>query len=93
MRTQHCVRAVFTSLTAVDGIVRADVTVGAVEIEHDGRVTADQLRAAIAVAGYELTSVEATRASLPIVQQGAETRNSSEDSRGDDAEELKARGS
>ncbi|MGH7670197.1 MAG: heavy-metal-associated domain-containing protein, partial [Gemmatimonadaceae bacterium] len=52
MRGPHCVTAVFTALTPVEGIVRAEVTMGAAEIEHDGRATAEALRAAIAVAGY-----------------------------------------
>jgi copper chaperone CopZ len=47
MSCQHCVRAVFTALAAIDGITRADVRIGTVEIEHDGRATADQLREAI----------------------------------------------
>jgi copper chaperone CopZ len=57
MRSNHCVTAVFTALTAVEGIVRAEVTIGAAEIEHDGRATAEALRAAIGVAGYEVGEV------------------------------------
>ena len=64
MRRQHCVTAVFTALTAVDGITRADVTIGAAEIEHDGRATPEALRAAIAVAGYEVTEVVEERRRL-----------------------------
>jgi len=66
MSCQHCVRAVFTALTAVEGITRAEVSIGAVEIEHDGRVTADMLREAIAVAGYTLAATETDRRRLPI---------------------------
>jgi copper chaperone CopZ len=57
MRSNHCVTAVFTALTAVEGIVRAEVTIGAAEIEHDGRATAEALRAAIGVAGYEVGEI------------------------------------
>lgn len=64
MRSNHCVTAVFTALTAVEGIVHADVTIGAAEIEHDGRATAEALRAAIAVAGYEVGEVVEERRRL-----------------------------
>jgi copper chaperone CopZ len=53
MTCQHCVRAVFTALTPVAGVLSADVRIGLVDVEHDGRVTVDALRAAIAVAGYD----------------------------------------
>jgi copper chaperone CopZ len=66
MTCQHCIRAVFTSLTGVEGITRADVSLGAVEVEHDGRVTVDQLREAIAVAGYEVIDATMDRRRLPI---------------------------
>ncbi|HMA25119.1 MAG: cation transporter [Gemmatimonas sp.] len=67
MTCQHCVRAVFTSLTAVEGITRADVSIGAVEVEHDGRVTVAQLRDAIAVAGYSVRDGETNRRALPLI--------------------------
>ncbi|HTE45305.1 MAG TPA: cation transporter [Gemmatimonadaceae bacterium] len=66
MTCQHCIRAVFTSLTGVEGITRANVSLGAVEVEHDGRVTVDQLREAIAVAGYTLGEAVTDRRRLPI---------------------------
>jgi copper chaperone CopZ len=67
MNCQHCVRAVFTALTPVEGILSADVAIGSVVIEHDGRVTADALRAAIAVAGYDAVVAAEERRSLPVV--------------------------
>ncbi len=67
MSCQHCVRAVFTALTAVEGISRADVSIGAIEVEHDGRVTPDQLRQAIAVAGYAVSDAATDRRRLPTV--------------------------
>lgn len=67
MSCQHCVRAVFTSLAAVQGITRADVSIGAVEVEHDGHVTVEQLRAAIAVAGYRVVDGEASRRALNVL--------------------------
>jgi copper chaperone len=66
MSCQHCVRAVFTALTAVEGISRADVGIGVIEIEHDGRVTLEQLRDAIAVAGYTVRDGETNRRALPL---------------------------
>ena len=66
MSCQHCVRAVFTALTAVEGITRADVSIGAIEVEHDGRVTIDQLREAVAVAGYTVRDGETNRRALPL---------------------------
>jgi copper chaperone len=67
MSCQHCVRAVFTALAAVDGIARAEVSIGAVEVEHDGRVTVEQLRDAIAVAGYAVVDGETNRRTLRVV--------------------------
>ncbi len=66
MSCQHCVRAVFTGLAGVEGIVRADVSIGAIEVEHDGRVTFEQLRDAVAVAGYRLVEAQTNRRALPL---------------------------
>jgi copper chaperone len=67
MTCQHCVRAVFTALGAVSGIERADVSIGSARIEHGGSVTVEQLREAIAVAGYAVTDGTTSRRSLPLV--------------------------
>jgi len=67
MTCQHCVNAVFTALTPVEGILSADVEIGLVTVEHDGRATVDALRAAIAVAGYEAALASEERRQLPIV--------------------------
>jgi len=66
MSCVHCVRAVFTSLAGVQGIERADVSIGRAVIEHDGRVTRDQIRDAIATAGYEVDDFTDDRRSLPL---------------------------
>ena len=66
MTSVHAVRAVFTALTAVEGIVHADVGMGGATIEHDGRATADALRSAIAMAGFEVLTVHETRRKLPL---------------------------
>jgi copper chaperone CopZ len=67
MSTPHCIRAVFTALTPVEGIVSADVVLGSVEVEHDGRATADALREAMAVAGYEVAEVAEERRQLRVI--------------------------
>jgi copper chaperone CopZ len=67
MSCQHCVQAVFTALTPVEGIQSADVAIGSATIEHDGRATVEALREAIGVSGYEVTLAEEERRRLPIV--------------------------
>ena len=66
MTCAHCVRAVFTSLAGVEGIKRADVTIGKAVIEHDGTVTPEDIRAAIALAGYTVTKIKIDRPTLPL---------------------------
>ena len=70
MTCQHCVRAVFTALAGVDGIVRAEVGIGTIAVEHDGRVTLDQLRDAVAVAGYTVREAESQKRALTILDAG-----------------------
>lgn len=67
MSCQHCVRAVFTALNAVRGITRAEVSIGAVEVEHEAGVTVEQLREAIAVAGYRVSDGETDRRALKVL--------------------------
>jgi copper chaperone CopZ len=67
MSCQRCVQAVFTSLTPVEGIISATVTVGAATIEHDGRATLHALRDAIAVSGYDVSLAEEDRRRLPLL--------------------------
>ena len=66
MTCAHCVKAVFTSLAGVSGIARADVSIGKAVIEHDGGVTPEAIRDAVAVAGYEVTGSTDDRRTLPI---------------------------
>lgn len=65
MTCQHCVRAVFTALGALEGVTRADVSIGLVEIEHDGHLNLDAIRDAVAVAGYEVVGARINRRVLP----------------------------
>lgn len=65
MTCAHCTRAVFTALSGVPGIARADVRVGTAEIEHDGTVTVDALRQAVETAGYTVADASENRRALP----------------------------
>ena len=67
MTCQHCVRAVFTALAGVEGVIRADVAIGAIEVEHGGSVTLDQLKDAVAVAGYQVVAGQEDRRRLPLL--------------------------
>ena len=65
MTCAHCTRAVFTALSGVPGIARADVKVGRAEIEHDGTVPLAALKEAIETAGYSGIGSSETRRMLP----------------------------
>jgi copper chaperone CopZ len=67
MSCQRCVQAVFTALTPVEGIISADVRIGAATIEHDGRATLNALRDAIAVSGYDISLADEERRRLPLL--------------------------
>lgn len=67
MSCSHCVRAVFTALGGVQGVSRADVSIGRAIIEHDGSVTPESLREAISIAGYEVAEFGDDRRALPVV--------------------------
>lgn len=67
MTCAHCVRAVFTSLSGVPGIDRADVSIGKAVIEHDGSVSPEAIREAISIAGYDVAEFGDDRRSLPVV--------------------------
>lgn len=69
MSCHHCVQAVYTSLTPVEGVTGVELGIGWAEIEHDGRATIERLREAIGVAGYEVAAgaTETGRRSLPLL--------------------------
>jgi copper chaperone CopZ len=67
MRAVHAVRAVFTALAGVEGIARADVSLGRAVVEHDGRATPEALTAAVALAGFEVVAISHDRRSLPVL--------------------------
>ncbi|HET6700997.1 MAG TPA: heavy metal-associated domain-containing protein [Gemmatimonadaceae bacterium] len=64
----HAVRAVYTALQGVDGIVRAEVTRAEATIEHDGRATPGQLRDAVRAAGYEALEIVEERRRLTVTE-------------------------
>jgi len=66
MASVHSVRAVFTALAGVEGVTSADVTMGRAVVEHDGSATAEQLAAAVAMAGCEVRAWEERR-TLPLL--------------------------
>jgi P-type Cu+ transporter len=67
MTCAHCVRAVFTALTAVDGITNADVSIGEARIEHDGPVMLEAVRDAVEVAGYTVGEATYDARRLPVL--------------------------
>ena len=67
MAAVHAVRAVFTALAGVEGITRADVSLGRAVVEHDGRATPALLRQAVEIAGFEVEEVVEERRRLPMV--------------------------
>lgn len=67
MTCTHCVRAVFTALGGVEGVSRADVSIGQAIVEHDGSVSNEAIREAISIAGYEVAVFRDDRRTLPVV--------------------------
>ena len=67
MSCAHCIRAVFTALGGVEGVSRADVSIGQAVIEHDGSVTHDAITEAISIAGYDVADFREDRRALPVV--------------------------
>ena len=67
MQSVHAVRAVFTALTAVEGIARADVQLGQALIEHDGRATLARLREALALVDVTIVDSREERRRLPLL--------------------------
>lgn len=66
MLSVHSVRAVYTALSGVEGIVSAEVVMGRASVEHDGSVTCERMAEAIAVAGCEVTGCSEERR-LPLL--------------------------
>lgn len=67
MRSVHAARELFTALTGVEGIDRAEVKVGEAVIDHDGRATLDALRAVVEGLGYTVLAWREERRGLPVL--------------------------
>jgi len=61
MTCQHCVHAVTTEVTTIEGVldVVVDVAAGTVTVSSAGPLSLDAVRAAIDEAGYEVTGLRA----------------------------------
>ncbi|HEY0929101.1 MAG TPA: hypothetical protein VGE27_04215 [Gemmatimonas sp.] len=63
----HAVRAVWTALTAVPGILSAEVSMTGAVLELEAPVDRDALAAALAMAGVTLRDVRQERGTLPLL--------------------------
>ena len=67
MLAVHARHAVFTALSAVDGLMHAEVELGRAELTHDGRATEAAIRAAVEAAGFTVRAVRALPRTLPTL--------------------------
>jgi copper chaperone CopZ len=67
MLAVHARHAVFMALTAVEGIMHAEVELGRAELTHDGRATEPAIRAAIEAAGFTVRAVRPLPRRLPTI--------------------------
>lgn len=65
MTCAHCTRAVFTALSGVPGISRADVKIGSAALEHESPISLDAVKEAVETAGYAVIASEENRRVLP----------------------------
>lgn len=65
MRAVHCVRAVQTAMALVPGVRWCDVTMGQVELDHDGSADDAALHSAIAHTGFTISAIQ-SELRLPI---------------------------
>ena len=63
----HSVRAVYTALGGVPGVLTADVSMGHATIVHDGTAKREAVAEAVALVGCELTGWRERRGGLPTV--------------------------
>jgi len=63
----HAKYAVFQALAAVEGITRAEVEMGRVELEMDCEPDDAALRAAIAAVGFEVREIRRLPRTLPML--------------------------
>jgi copper chaperone CopZ len=63
----HSVRAIYTALGGVAGVLTADVSMGRAAIVHDGTASREAVAEAVALVGCELTGWTERRGGLPTV--------------------------
>lgn len=63
----HAKYAVFQALAAVEGITRAEVEMGRVELEMDREPDEAQLRSAIAAVGFHVREIRRLPRTLPLL--------------------------
>jgi len=67
----HAVRAVWTALTAVPGILTAEVSMTGAVLDLERPIDREALATALAAAGVELRSVRQERGTLPLMPDGS----------------------
>ncbi len=63
----HAVRAVWTALTGVPGILTAEVSMTGAVLDTEGPVDPELLQNALSLAGVTLRSLREERGSLPVL--------------------------
>ena len=67
MHAVHAARAIFTALSGVEGVQRAEVSMGRAVVWHDGRATGALLTDAVELAGCSVLGLAEERRSLPVL--------------------------
>ncbi|MGH7625179.1 MAG: heavy-metal-associated domain-containing protein [Gemmatimonadaceae bacterium] len=67
MLSRHAVQAVYTALSGVPGVIRADARIGHAIVDHAAAVTPDQLANAIELAGCTMVACRPVRRQLPTL--------------------------
>jgi hypothetical protein len=63
----HAVRAVWTALTGVPGVLQAEVTMRGVVLETDGPIDRGLLADSLALAGVQLLDMTVEKGHLPLL--------------------------
>lgn len=67
MLAVHARHAVYTALSAVEGLTHAEVELGRAELTHDGRASEAAIRDAVEAAGFTVREVRALPRLLPTL--------------------------